>query len=195
MTKLSKFEKGCLEQLISKTHLIRGTQYPNPAVGAMVIKDNQFISDGYHKLAGGDHAEVIALKKAHLKAKGATLLVTLEPCSHYGKTKPCVQQIIDFGIRRCIWAINDPNPAVCGKSKSILEANGIDVVSEADPTSGLTLIKEFNAFYKLKRPFIYVKAALSLDGKIAPNSNGLNYISSDASLHLVQILFDQEIFL
>ena len=162
-------------------------QYPNPAVGAMVIKDGVSISKA-HLVAGKDHAEVIALAKAKGQTRGATLLVTLEPCSHYGKTKPCVQEIIDAGIDRCIWAINDPNPDVFGKSKQILEAHHIEVYDDVAPEKGHDLIKEFYSFYSAKRPYVYVKAALSLDGYIAPNSDHLNYISSPASLNLVQEL-------
>ncbi|MEK9726579.1 MAG: bifunctional diaminohydroxyphosphoribosylaminopyrimidine deaminase/5-amino-6-(5-phosphoribosylamino)uracil reductase RibD [Candidatus Margulisiibacteriota bacterium] len=186
--KITKIEAVFLNDLIAKTLSSRGSQYPNPAVGAMVIRNDVIIAEGYHELAGKDHAEVIALNNAKGNTQGATLLITLEPCCHHGKTKPCVEQIIDAGISRCIWAINDPNPEVHQKSKALLEANNVDVIDHALPDLGLACIKEFYTYYSLKRPYVYVKAALSFDGYIAPNSKQLNYISSPASLNLVQEL-------
>ena len=185
---ISSFESNLLASLIQKTIELRGSQYPNPAVGAMVIKNNHVISEGFHLLYGHDHAEVVALKKAGSSAQGATLLITLEPCVHTGKTPPCVNAIINAGIQRVIWAINDPNPRVYGKAQMILEDKSIEVIPHYSPDAGLACLKEFHAYHQYDRPYVYVKAAVSLDGKIAPHSNGLTYISSPESLHVVQQL-------
>lgn len=104
------------------------------------------------------------------------------------KPPPCVDKILESGIKRVIWAINDPNPRVEGRAQSILAAQSIEVISHCFPELGLECLKEFNAFHKFRRPYVYVKAAISLDGMIAPNDNGLTYISSPESLHVVQQL-------
>ena len=188
MNLLNNFELEFLDILIERTLKTRGSQYPNPAVGSMVIKNNQIIAEGYHTIAGTSHAEAIAIENAQGLTDGATLLISLEPCCHKGKTPPCVDRIIEAKIKRVIWAIDDPNPKVYGKSKAILKRNGIDVIDNVFPEKGQVLIKEFYEFHTNKRPFVYVKAAMSLDGFISPNSSGLNYISNSKTLHLVHAL-------
>lgn len=185
---ITDFENQCLLHLIHKTLLIRGSQYPNPAVGAMVIKGNEILSEGFHLISGQPHAEVMAINNADQDLSESTILITMEPCCHVGKTPPCTDHIIQSGIRRVIWAIDDPNPQTSGKSKAILESQGIEVVDNACQELGQELIKEFFVFHKKKRPFIYIKAAVSLDGYIAPNAKELTYISSQESLDLVQQL-------
>ena len=185
---LCEFEETSLHALINKTITHRHQQYPNPCVGAMVILNNQRVSEGFHTKAGHAHAETIALELAGNQSKGATLLITLEPCCHTGKTTPCVDFIIESGIARVIWAINDPNPLITGKSKAILESHGIQVLDHVMPDLGRAIIKEFDAFHRLKRPYIYVKAAISLDGYIAPNTHQLNYISNQQTLDVVQTM-------
>ena len=127
------YESIQLKKLLNKTLQIKGSQYPNPAVGAMIIKDNSVIAEGYHEKAGFDHAEVIAINLAGDAAMGSTLLITLEPCTVYGKTPPCVNKIIDAGISRVIWAINDPNPKVFGTAKSILMGHNIQYCKIGKP--------------------------------------------------------------
>jgi len=109
----------------------KGTRktFPNPIVGAVIVKDNKIVGAGYHKKAGGPHAEIIALKKAKQKARGAILYVTLEPCCHHGKTPPCVDSIIKSGIKKVYLAMRDPNPLVRGRGITILRKNGIKVES------------------------------------------------------------------
>ena len=104
-----------------------GKVNPNPLVGAVVVKDNEIIGEGWHKNYGGPHAEVWALEEAGEKAKGATIYVTLEPCSHFGKTPPCAEKIIKFGIKRCVIANFDSNPLVSGKGIQMLKDAGIEV--------------------------------------------------------------------
>ena len=188
MRKITDFELSTLKQLIHKTHESRGTQFPNPAVGAIIIKDNKIISEGVHLICGQPHAEVLAINNAQNQVQGATILITLEPCCHKGKTARCTDHIIAAGIKRVVWAVDDPNPKTSGKSKAILERHGIEVIDNACPEMGLNLIQEFHSFHAFNRPYIYVKAAMSLDGFIAPNSDELTYISSEESLDLVQQL-------
>ncbi|MGA0242560.1 MAG: bifunctional diaminohydroxyphosphoribosylaminopyrimidine deaminase/5-amino-6-(5-phosphoribosylamino)uracil reductase RibD, partial [Candidatus Marinamargulisbacteria bacterium] len=163
-----------LNNLIQRTLELRGTQFPNPSVGAMVIKDGTIISDGYHLVSGERHAEVVALDNAGDQACGATLLITLEPCCHDGKTPPCVDRIIASGVQRVVWAMNDPNPKMQGRAATVLVSHGLDVVAHALPAEAWPAIKEFHTFFDQQRPYIYVKTAMSLDGYIAPNTNGLN---------------------
>ncbi len=182
------FELDQLRRLISDTINLKGTQYPNPAVGAMLIKDQKIISEGYHQAPGQDHAEVIAIRKAGKFSDGATLLITLEPCTVYGKTPPCTDRIIRSGIKRVIWAINDPNPKITETAKTLLLSPNIEVVDHVLPELGLECIKEFDAFQRLCRPYVYLKAAVSRDQMLAPDRNGLTYISSQQSLAKVQQL-------
>lgn len=104
-----------------------GKTYPNPLVGALVVKDGRIVSEGYHKKAGTPHAEITALRKAGKKAKGAELYVSLEPCTHFGRTPPCVNSIIKSGVKKVYIAMKDPNPLVNGKGLNILRKNGIMV--------------------------------------------------------------------
>ena len=188
-TVISSFELDLLRGLISKTVAKRnGMQYPNPSVGAMIIKDNKVISEGYHLVHGDAHAEVNALSLAGDHASGSTLLVTLEPCTHTGKTPPCVDAIIRANVSRVIWALDDPNPTTSGRAIGRLQAHNIDVVAHCIPDEARRCCPEFYSFYAHKRPYIYVKAAISLDGMIAPDAHGLTYISSSQSLMLVHQL-------
>ena len=105
-----------------------GAVNPNPLVGAVVVKDGKVVGKGYHRFFGGPHAEVYALEEAGKEACGATIYVTLEPCSHYGKTPPCAKKIIDMGIKKCFIGSSDPNPKVAGKGVAMLKEAGIEVV-------------------------------------------------------------------
>ncbi len=153
----------------------------NPYVGAVIVADGKIISRGYHHLYGGDHAEIDALNKLDCKAKGATIYVTLEPCAHYGKTKPCVEAIINACITRVVIGSVDPNPLVSGKSiKRLIDAN-IDVTEGILKKECDNLNRDFFKFITSQRPYVIMKSAMTLDGKIA-TSNGDSYgISSDAA--------------
>ncbi len=181
-------ERQHLTDLLARTAGIEQGQYPNPVVGAVVLRDGVMVGEGYHRVHGGDHAEVVALRGAGALCEGATLVITLEPCVHHGKTGPCVEAIIAAGIARVIWAVDDPNPVVSGRAAPILRARGLAVLPNAMPEAGRDLIKAFYTFHTQKRPFVYVKAAVSLDGFIAPDRQGLRYISGAASLALVHAL-------
>lgn len=145
----------------------RGKVSPNPLVGALVVKDGNIISDGYHQYFGGDHAEVEAIKKAGEMAKGATLICTLEPCSHYGKTPPCVESIISSGISRVVMGLKDPNPLVSGKGIKKLKDAGVDVVCGIEEEKVKVQNESYIKFIKTKIPFVTLKTAVSNDGKIS----------------------------
>lgn len=156
-----------------------GKVSPNPYVGAVIVKDNQIIAEGWHKACGGPHAEIEALNIAKEKADGATIYVTLEPCCHYGKTGPCTDALIQAGIKRVVYAIDDPNPKVCGKGKEILEKAGIEVCAGIceEEARKINEIFFFNQVHH--KPFVALKAALSLDGKLATSKNESKWITGE----------------
>lgn len=153
----------------------KGSPSPNPYVGAVVVKDGDIIGKGYHKKAGGPHAEVHALKG--IDGRGATLYVTLEPCSHYGKTPPCTDVIVTAGITRVVCALKDPNPLVEGIA--VLRSKGIDVDVGIMEKEARKVNEKFIKFMTQKIPFVTVKCAVSLDGKIACNSGDSKWITSE----------------
>lgn len=159
----------------------RGFTSPNPVVGAVVVKDGSIIGTGFHQKAGLPHAEIIALDDAGKQAKGAVLYVTLEPCAHFGRTPPCVDRIIQSGIKRVVAGMVDPNPINNGKGIEILRNHKIPVdvgVCEDE----LRVMNEVFVKYITKRlPFVTVKVAQSLDGKIATRTGDSRWISSDRS--------------
>ncbi len=124
---MSSDEKKFMTRAIQLAKKAEGKTYPNPLVGALVVKDGKIISEGYHKKAGGPHAEVVALRKAGRKAARADLYVNLEPCAHYGKTPPCVDSIMKSGVRKVYTAMKDPNPLVNGKGLKMLRKNGVEI--------------------------------------------------------------------
>jgi diaminohydroxyphosphoribosylaminopyrimidine deaminase/5-amino-6-(5-phosphoribosylamino)uracil reductase len=146
----------------------RGRTSPNPLVGAVVVSpDGVIIGDGTHERAGGAHAEVAALGMAGSRARGATLYCTLEPCCHYGRTGPCVVAIVEAGVARVVAAAEDPNPLVCGRGFEYLRAHGtrVDVGTRAE--AAVALNQPFFTLMRAHRPFVILKAATSLDGRIA----------------------------
>lgn len=144
-----------------------GQTNPNPLVGAVIIKDNKVVGLGYHRVYGGPHAEINALKDAEDQAKGGVLFVNLEPCSHYGKTPPCVEAIIKAGIKKVVAAIEDPNPRVSGRGFQRLKEAGIEVETGILEEKALELNEVFIHFIRNRRPFVVMKTAMTLDGKIA----------------------------
>jgi len=144
-----------------------GLTRPNPPVGAVVVKNGRIIGAGFHRCAGGDHAEIIALKKAGARAKGAQLYVTLEPCCTFGKTPPCVDAIIKSGIRTVITSVPDPNPRHQGRGIILLRKAGIKVVQEVCRKEGQELIEPFKKWILSGKPYLSLKMAMSYDGKTA----------------------------
>jgi diaminohydroxyphosphoribosylaminopyrimidine deaminase / 5-amino-6-(5-phosphoribosylamino)uracil reductase len=158
-----------------------GKTSPNPLVGAVIVKDGQVVSEGYHAFAGGPHAEVEALRKAGAAARGSDIYVTLEPCNHYGKTPPCTEALIASGIRRVYVALKDPNPLVSGSGITRLQEAGIEVFTGILAKEATELNEIFIHYITHKTPFVIYKAAMSLDGKTAANSGHSKWITGAAA--------------
>jgi diaminohydroxyphosphoribosylaminopyrimidine deaminase/5-amino-6-(5-phosphoribosylamino)uracil reductase len=166
----------------------RGKTSPNPMVGAVVVRGNRIIGRGYHHKAGAPHAEVLALRQAGDRARGATLYLNLEPCSHFGRTPPCTQAILQAGIRRVVAGMKDPNPLVAGKGIRRLRRAGVQVDMGILAAECRELNAPFCKYITTGRPFIILKAACSLDGKIATGSGDSRWISSEESRRYVHHL-------
>ena len=163
-----------------------GAVNPNPMVGAVVVKNGEVIGRGYHKFFGGPHAEVYALEEAGEKAEGATIYVTLEPCSHYGKTPPCAKKIIDMGIKKCFIGSSDPNPKVAGKGVAMLKEAGIEVVENVLKEECDEVNQFFFKYIKTKIPYLFVKCGITLDGKIALSNGISKWITNSIAREKVQ---------
>ena len=161
---------------------------PNPMVGCVVVKDNEIITEGYHEYYGGFHAERNALTNCNSDCNGAILYVTLEPCCHYGKTPPCTEIIIEKGIKKVVVGLLDPNPLVAGKGIKILEDAGIEVVTGVEVDKIKELNKVFLKYIKTKRPYVLLKTAMTLDGKIASYTGDSKWITNEKSRQLVHKL-------
>ncbi len=146
-----------------------GKTYPNPLVGCVILKNDAIIGEGWHKKAGGYHAEVDALENLTpgTKAEGATVYVNLEPCSHYGKTPPCAERLVREKVAKVVICNTDPNPMVSGRGIKLLQNAGIEVVSGVLEAEGRKLNRRFFHFHEKKRPYIIAKWAESADGYIA----------------------------
>jgi len=165
-----------------------GMTSPNPIVGACIVKNGRIIGRSYHKKAGLPHAEVNALREAGQRAKGATLYVTLEPCDHFGRTPPCTDAIIKSGIRKVVIAMTDPNPINNGRGIKKLKRHGIKVVSGVLRHEAESMNKPYIKFVTKSLPYITVKVAQSLDGKIATKTGDSRWISSKDSRRYVHEL-------
>jgi len=167
----------------------RGRTSPNPMVGAVLVKNNRVISEGYHKKAGTSHAEVIAIDEAGEKARGSILYVSLEPCCHKEKrTPPCTAKIIDAGIRKVVIAVKDPNPKVAGRGIAELEAAGIEVVSGVLEERAGKLNEAYIKYITTGTPFVILKVAMTLDGKIATPDGESKWITGEHARRLVHRL-------
>lgn len=159
----------------------RETTSPNPMVGAVIVKDGKVIASAYHRRPGGLHAEAIALRKAGYKAKGATLYVNLEPCAHLGRTPACTKAIIKSGIKEVFCSMIDPNPLNNGKGKKELEKSRVKVRTGILAEEAARLNEVFIKYVTKKMPFVTIKIAESLDGKIATRTMDSRWITSDAA--------------
>ena len=167
----------------------KGRTSPNPLVGAVVVKGNRIISEGYHKKAGTPHAEILALKKAGSKAQGATLYINLEPCCHTDKkTPPCTKSIIKAGIKKVVIAMIDPNPKVSGRGIKELKGAGIKTETGIMNAEAKNLNESFIKFITKKEPFVILKIAQSLDGKIATARGESQWITGKESRKYVHKL-------
>jgi diaminohydroxyphosphoribosylaminopyrimidine deaminase/5-amino-6-(5-phosphoribosylamino)uracil reductase len=163
-----------------------GKVSPNPAVGAVLVKDGVVVGKGCTQLPGSDHAEKVALKAAGTQARGATMYVTLEPCCHFGRTPPCTSAIIEANVAEVHMAILDPNPLVSGKGQAELEAAGIKTYVGEHRDIAERIMEAYIKHITSKRPFVTAKYAMSLDGKIATASGDSKWISGEASRQQVQ---------
>ncbi len=180
-----------MAKVIELAKLGWGKTKPNPLVGAVIVKDNKIIAEGYHREYGSHHAEVDALKKIDFQAEGATIYVNLEPCSHYGKTPPCVDSIIKSKITKVIIGMKDPNPIVAGRGINILKENGIEVVTGIMEEESKKLNEIFIKYITTKRPFVILKTAMTLDGKIATSIGDSKWITNEASREYVHHIRDR----
>ena len=159
----------------------RGIVAPNPMVGAVIVKSDRIIGQGYHEKYGNPHAEVNAFDSVTEDVEGATIYVTLEPCSHYGKTPPCADLIIQKKIKRVVVGSLDPNPLVSGRGVRKLQAAGIEVAAGVLAKESQELNEVFMKFITTKQPFVVLKTAMSLDGKIATRTGASKWISGEES--------------
>jgi len=154
---------------------------PNPMVGAVIVKNRRIIGEGYHRRAGSDHAEIAAIKNATAPVKGATVYVTLEPCCHTGRTGPCTEALIEHGFKRVVFAAKDPDPRVAGKGARRLRRAGIKVESGLLQEEANHLNESYVGYHRLGRPYIILKTAQTLDGRIAASSGDSQWITSAES--------------
>jgi len=162
-----------------------GRTSPNPMVGAVLARGGQIIATGYHHRAGADHAEIAALKQAGRRARGATLYINLEPCDHAGRTPPCTLALINAGIRKVVAGMIDPNPRVAGKGIRRLRRAGIEVEVGALESECRRLNASFIKYITKKLPFVILKLAASLDGKIATRTGNSQWITGKAAREFV----------
>jgi diaminohydroxyphosphoribosylaminopyrimidine deaminase/5-amino-6-(5-phosphoribosylamino)uracil reductase len=177
-----------MEQALSLAKLALGQVSPNPAVGAVVVKDDVVVGQGYTQPPGSCHAEVSALKQAGGNARGGTMYVTLEPCCHYGRTPPCSQAIIASGITEVHMAMLDPNPLVSGRGKDELEREGIKIYVGEHEEEAKEINEAYTKFITTGMPMVTTKFAISLDGKIATKSGDSKWISSEEARKYVHCL-------
>ena len=165
-----------------------GYVHPNPLVGCVVVKDGNIIAEGYHEKYGEFHAERNALTRCKSETKGASLYVTLEPCCHYGKTPPCTEIIIEKGVKKVYVGILDPNPLVAGKGVKMLQDAGIEVEVGLCADEIRELNKVFLKHITTKRPYVIMKTAMTLDGKIAAFTGDSKWVTNEESRKLVHQL-------
>jgi len=172
----------------------RGRTSPNPMVGAVVVSpDDVIVGQGFHERAGEPHAEVHALEMAGPRARGATLYCTLEPCSHVGRTGPCVERIVQAGVARVVASVEDPNPLVRGRGFAFLRSHGVDVDAGLGADRSVRLNQPFFTLVRERRPFVILKAATSADGRIAAAAGRRTRLTSEAAdrhAHLVRAEVD-----
>lgn len=172
----------------------RGRVSPNPAVGSVLVRDGQIVGEGFHTWAGIKHAEIIALEQAGERARGATLYVTLEPCCHRGRTGPCSEAVAKSGVARVVAPIADPNPRIAGEGFRQLQAAGVEVETDDMHAAEAEKLNEaFFHFMRTGRPLATLKAAVTLDGKIAAPEDNRGWITSEvARAHVQQIRHESD---
>ncbi|MDT8317904.1 MAG: bifunctional diaminohydroxyphosphoribosylaminopyrimidine deaminase/5-amino-6-(5-phosphoribosylamino)uracil reductase RibD [bacterium] len=177
--------EGFMRQAFRLAKKACGRTSPNPMVGAILVRDGKIVGKGYHKKAGEPHAEINAINDAGDLSKGADLYINLEPCSHYGRTPPCADAVIKAGIKKAFIAMKDPNPEVAGSGIERLQEAGIEVETEILENEALMLNEAFIKHITTGMPFVTLKAASSLDGRIATKTGDSKWITGEAArLHV-----------
>lgn len=166
----------------------RGRTSPNPMVGAVIVKDGEIVGQGYHHKAGTPHAEVHALRQAGEKARGAVLYVTLEPCSHFGRTPPCSEAVIASGISEAFVAMKDPNPLVAGRGIKRMTEAGIQVHAGLLEKEAGRLNEIFIKYITTRKPFVLLKTAMTVDGRIATEEGHARWVTGSAAREQVHRL-------
>lgn len=179
-------DQGYMRRALGLAERGRGLASPNPMVGAVVVRDGEIVGEGWHEGPGTPHAEVMALRGAGDRARGATLYVTLEPCSHHGRTPPCAPALIDAGIRRVVAPMGDPNPAVDGAGFRALREAGIEVETGVLAGEAARQNGAFLRHVRTGRPLVTLKMAASLDGKAAARDGSSRWITGEAARQDVQ---------
>lgn len=177
-----------MRQAIALARRGLGRTSPNPPVGAVVVARGRIVGRGWHRRAGAPHGEAAALRAAGVRARGATLYVTLEPCNHHGRTPPCTEAVLAAGIRRVVFGARDPNPRVRGGGAARLRRAGIEVVGGVEAAACAELIAGFTSLVRRGRPLLTLKLAATLDGRIATRTGASRWITGPAARTLVHRL-------
>jgi len=179
-----------MRQALTIAQYAVGRTSPNPLVGAVIVADGRVVGQGWHRQAGTPHAEINALAQAGELAQGATMYVTLEPCSHYGRTPPCADALIAANIKKVVIAMNDPNPLVAGRGIKKLRDAGIEVIENVLTAEAAAINEIFIKYISTQMPFVALKSAMSIDGKIAAHTGHSQWITGPQSRERVQKLRD-----
>jgi len=164
---MERYDIPFMERALALARKGAGLASPNPMVGAVLVRDGELVGEGFHQYAAGSHAEIVALKSAGEKARGATLYVSLEPCCHTGRTGPCTDAVIAAGVKRVVAAMRDPNPAVAGRGMGQLRGAGIEAEHGVLEEEARRLNEAFACWIRTKQPYVTLKSALTLDGQLA----------------------------
>ena len=183
--------KKYMQRAVDLAEQAKGNTSPNPLVGAVIVKEDKIIGEGYHKQAGGNHAEINALQSAEEEVAGTTMYVNLEPCTHFGKTPPCSNAIIEAGLDKVVVAMKDPNPKVSGAGVERLRKEGIEVEVGLLEDEAEKLNEIFIKYITADQPFVILKNAMTLDGKIATKTGDSKWISGSESRKIVHQLRNQ----
>ena len=181
MERMTDLDKKYMQKALDLAEKGRGWTAPNPLVGAVLVKEGRIIGEGFHEYYGGPHAEVNAVSSASEEVEGSTLYVNLEPCSHTGKTSPCADFLIEKKVKKVVVGMLDPNPLVAGRGIDKLRKAGIEVVTGVLEKESQKSNEIFSAYILSQRPFVVMKTAMSLDGKIATATGQSRWISGEAS--------------
>lgn len=179
---------GYMEMAYGLAGKARGRSSPNPLVGSVIVRNGTIVGHGYHEEAGKPHAEIMALREAGNRARGATIYLTLEPCVHWGRTPPCVDALLEARLNRAVISAYDPNPIVHRKGAARLRAAGLDVSVGLLTEKNTRLNEIYIKYITRKIPFVTLKAALSLDGKMATRTGDSRWISSPVTREYVHLL-------